>query len=114
MPPWMMQAPPPAPTPPTAAVSAPTPSPPRKQKFPAITEWLEGLDSDEDRGADSLNYQQYGGTFADIGIIRLDDLLEVETAEKLQELAKMNWGTAKRLIKFAKEDNQKLKKARVE
>ncbi|KAJ7842270.1 hypothetical protein B0H14DRAFT_3457013 [Mycena olivaceomarginata] len=78
------------------------------------SEWLEGLDSDEDCGADSLNYQQYSGTFADIGVIRLDDLLEVETAEKLQELTKMNWGTAKRLIKFPKEDNQKLKKAQVE
>lgn len=113
MPPWMMQAPgsggasqPPVPV--------PSPSPPRKRKYPAITAWLQALDSDEDRGADGQNYEQYADAFGAVGIIRLDDLLDVESAEKLQELMQMNWGTAKRLIKFAQEDRKKMKKARVD
>ncbi|KAJ7866356.1 hypothetical protein B0H13DRAFT_2066931 [Mycena leptocephala] len=114
MPPWMMQGPPGEYQAPAPATAAPTPSPPRKRKYPAITDWLQELDADEGRGADGLDYQQYANTFSSIGIIRLDDLLEVESAEKLQELTKINWGTAKRLMKFAREDRQKLKKPRVE
>jgi len=112
-PPWMMQGPvqaqvPPAPTP------AKTPSPPRKRKYPAIINWLSELDSDTDRGEDMLNYAQYSGVLNDVGIIRLDDLLEVESVEKLQQLTGMNWGTAKRLMKFAQEDRAQLKKQRTE
>jgi hypothetical protein len=114
MPPWMMQGPPGEYQAPAPATAAPTPSPPRKRKYPAITDWLQELDADEDRGADGLDYQQYANIFSSIGIIRLDDLLEVESAEKLQELTKINWGTAKRLMKFAREDRQKLKKPPIE
>jgi hypothetical protein len=32
--------------------------------------------------------------FRKIGIIRVNDLLEVESAEKLQELTELNWGLA--------------------
>ncbi|KAJ7816197.1 WD40-repeat-containing domain protein [Mycena leptocephala] len=110
MPPWMMQGPPGEYQAPAPATTAPTPSPPRKRKYPAIMDWLPELDADEDRGADGLDYQQYANIFSSIGIIHLDDLLEVESAEKLQKLTKINWGTAKRLMKFAREDRQKLKK----
>ncbi|KAJ6558814.1 hypothetical protein DFH09DRAFT_1317074 [Mycena vulgaris] len=107
-PPWMMQGPPAA-----AAAPAKTPSPPRKRKYPAIRDWLEELDSDEDRGGDMQDYGQYAGVLSDIGIIRLDDLIDVGSPEKLRELTGMNWGTAKRLIKFAQEDI-KTKKTRTE
>ncbi|KAJ7869467.1 hypothetical protein B0H14DRAFT_3440656 [Mycena olivaceomarginata] len=93
-PPWMYMAPPPWMMQPPANQATPvpakpvTPSPPRKRKlYPAIGDWLRDLDVDEDRGQDSLNYGQYAGVLKDIGIIRLDDLLEVGSTEKLQELA---------------------------
>lgn len=116
MPPWMI---PPGPSqlPQTPAPTAPInaePSPPQKRKYPAIAEWLQGLDDDEDRGEDKLDYHQYATVLNDVGIIRLDDLLEVGSVEKLQELTEMNWGTAKRLMKFAGEDKQKMKRARIE
>jgi hypothetical protein len=75
---------------------------------------LRDLDVDEDRGEDSLNYGQYADVLKDVGIIRLDDLLEVGSTEKLQELAGINWGTANRLMKFAQADTQKIKRARTE
>lgn len=110
-PPWMMQGPPVPPIPAQTPVAT-TPSPTRKRKFPAINDWLDSIDDDEDRGVDNLNYKQYADTLSNIGIIRLDDLLDVGTAEKLQELTGLNWGTAQRLFKFAKEDKAKMKKVR--
>ncbi|KAJ7310110.1 hypothetical protein DFH08DRAFT_823147 [Mycena albidolilacea] len=113
MPPWMMQAPG------SGGISqlpvpVPSPSPPCKRKYPAITAWLQALDSNEDRGADGQNYKKYADTFSAVGIIQLDDLLNVESVEKLQELMQMNWGTAKQLIKFAQEDCKKKMKAHVD
>ncbi|KAJ7257020.1 hypothetical protein C8J57DRAFT_1649150 [Mycena rebaudengoi] len=120
MPPWMMAQPPsqasggPSQAPAAVTITEPSPSPPRKRKYPAIMEWLQGLDEDEDRGEDNLNYQQFAGTLNDVGIIRLDDLLEVDTVDKLQQLTGMNWGTAKQLMKFAEEDKRKVKRARLD
>ncbi|KAJ7315400.1 hypothetical protein DFH08DRAFT_972096 [Mycena albidolilacea] len=117
-PPWMYMAPPPWMMQPPANQATPvptkpvTPSPPRKRKlYPAIGDWLRDLDVDENRGEDSLNYGQYADVLKDVGIIRLDDLLEVGSTEKLQELAGINWGTANHLMKFAQADTQKIKRA---
>ncbi|KAJ7133662.1 hypothetical protein C8R43DRAFT_956508 [Mycena crocata] len=116
MPLWMMGPPPtsaaPAANPPALAE---TPSPPRKHKYPAINDWLQALDSDENRAEDSPDfYQGFGGALIDNGIVQLDDLCEVESVEKLQVLGGMNYGTAKRVMKYAQEDKQKVKKPHVE
>ncbi|KAF8205729.1 hypothetical protein K438DRAFT_1932023 [Mycena galopus ATCC 62051] len=112
--PWMMPQGSSGPFPAPVPAAASSPSPTRKHKYPAIKAWLQDLDNNEDRGVDGQNYEQYADVFAAIGIIRLDDLLDVESLEKLQDLTHMNWGTAKRIIKFAKEDHKKLKKAHID
>lgn len=88
-------------------------------RYPAITDWLETLDVDWERGSDGLNYVQYKDVLTGnegLGLVRLDELLAIKTPEKLQELTKFNWGTASRLMRYAKEDSKKLigqaKKAR--
>lgn len=114
---------------PSAASDAPPSSPTaddsgsRKRKselsiihYPAISEWLESLDKDEERGIDDVNYAQYSTILRKEGILRLRDLLGISSVEKLQELAQLNYGTAQRLLTYAKEDETKLandaKKAR--
>ncbi|KAJ6447847.1 hypothetical protein C8R45DRAFT_1115680 [Mycena sanguinolenta] len=111
-PPWMMPGA--AAGPSQAPAPVPSPSPPRKRKYPVITGWLQDLDSDEIRGTDYQDYQQYADVFDKIGIVRLDDLLAVGSGDKLQQLTGMKWGTANRLFKFAQEDERRLKKARIE
>ncbi|KAF8146632.1 hypothetical protein K438DRAFT_1780741 [Mycena galopus ATCC 62051] len=89
--PWMMPQGSSGPFPAPVPAAASSPSPTRKRKYPAIKAWLQDLDNDEDRGVDGQNYEQYADVFAAIGIIRLDDLLDVESPEKLQDLTHMNW-----------------------
>jgi hypothetical protein len=81
---------------------------PRAIKYPHISEWLMSLDRDANRGEDDINYSQYANSLRENGIIRLDDLLAVQTAEKLQKFGEMNWGTASRLLRFAEEDRDDL------
>jgi len=69
-----------------------------------ISEWLTSLDDHADRGQDNLNFRQYSMVLFNEGIIRVDDLVDLNTAERVQAVIGSNWGTANRLLKFAKED----------
>jgi hypothetical protein len=84
------------------------PAKPRAIKFPPISDWLASLDCDANHGEDNLNYSQYADALHQNGIIQLDNLFAVQTAEKLQVLGEMNWGTASRLLGFAEEDRDDL------
>jgi hypothetical protein len=86
----------------------PQAKPPRIIKYPPISDWLATLDHDANCGEDCLDYSQYAHALCENGIIRLDDLLAVQTAEKLQALGGMNWGTVSQLLRFAKEDRDDL------
>jgi hypothetical protein len=81
---------------------------PRSIKYPLISQWLALLDGDTSRGEDNLDYSQYTDALRENGIIRLDDLLAIQTTEKLQALGGMNWGTASRLLRYAEEDRDDL------
>ncbi|KAJ3791407.1 hypothetical protein GGU11DRAFT_761627, partial [Lentinula aff. detonsa] len=116
------QYPPPPlhPTSPTRA--APTSSPPstpsKHAATPLISEWLVSLDEHAERGQDKLNFSQFAVAFWEEGIIRVDDLVDLETPERLQKLIMSNWGTANRLLKYARQEvasctKHNSKKARV-
>ncbi|KAJ3797142.1 hypothetical protein GGU11DRAFT_827474 [Lentinula aff. detonsa] len=85
--------------------SSPVSTPSKRPAMPRILEWLSSLDADQDRGKDELNYQQYNDILVSEGIIRLDDLVDLGTAEKLQNVLGSNWGTANRLMKYACKDH---------
>lgn len=78
--------------------------------YPTISEWLKSLDEHGERGLDKLDYAQYTVVLEGLGFVRLNDLLGAKTTEKLQELtqSQINWGTANRLMTFAKADEKKL------
>ncbi|RDB15211.1 hypothetical protein Hypma_004708 [Hypsizygus marmoreus] len=77
-------------------------------KYPTTRDWLTSLDNHVERGEDQLNYVQYIPIFLDAGLVRLGDILACQTPEKLRELTQINWGTANRLMDYAKEDRENL------
>ncbi|THU81647.1 hypothetical protein K435DRAFT_873091 [Dendrothele bispora CBS 962.96] len=84
-------------------------SPSRKRRlhvtYPLIGEWLTSLDADPIRGEDMVYFEQYADTLAQEGILRLGDLHDLKTPEKLMDiLPSIRWGIANRLMKFAMED----------
>lgn len=83
-------------------------------RFPPIKDWLASLDSHPTRSEadNSVYYRQHAPAFKDAGLTRLDDLLDVNEIAQLRELVNgLNWGTAKRLLKFVKEDAKELTSA---
>lgn len=84
--------------------SSPAASPAKRCIAPLIAEWLAGLDVHEERGQDQLDYVQYGQALREEGILRLDDLIDLKTPERLQAVISSKWGIANRLLKYAKED----------
>ncbi|KAH7917783.1 hypothetical protein BV22DRAFT_998012, partial [Leucogyrophana mollusca] len=86
-------------------------SPPHKRRaetafadtYPDIDDWLASLDEHATRGRKNANFRQYTNKLVSNGIEELGDLLELST-EKLQDLGGMNFGTANRLLRFARED----------
>ncbi|THU91112.1 hypothetical protein K435DRAFT_863705 [Dendrothele bispora CBS 962.96] len=98
-------------------------SPSRKRRlhvtYPLIGEWLTSLDADPIRGEDMVYFEQYADTLAQEGILRLGDLHDLKTPEKLMDiLPSIRWGIANRLMKFAMEDidcyEQEVKQNRTE
>jgi hypothetical protein len=81
--------------------------------------WFVDLDLDEVRGADSLGFVQFVDPFAREGLLRLDDVSSFDSAMELRTTFPgiLNIGTARRLLKYAKEDAaeliRKAKRARV-
>ncbi|KAF9067393.1 hypothetical protein BDP27DRAFT_1422950 [Rhodocollybia butyracea] len=61
-------------------------------------------DEQKERGNDSVNYARFDGVLRDEGILRIDDLLDLRTADHLQRMLGCNWGTANRIMRYAKED----------
>lgn len=90
----------PVPSSPTSSAILPT----KRSITPLIAEWLAGLDAHEERGQDQLNYVQYGQALKEEGILRLDDLIDLKTPERLQNVISSKWGIANRLLKYAKQD----------
>jgi len=92
---------------PTPTPFTPTPSLKRCQEEPVdvpdLDVWLASLDAHAIRGKNNINYVQYLTKFGEHGLIDLQDL-EGLSAEKLQELCGMPFGTANRLVKFVAED----------
>lgn len=72
---------------------------------PHLDEWLHQLDADPARGMDQQNYQQYGPSFAHLGLLRLDDLLPLTVNDLCGLIPGMSVGVAGRLIRFASEDH---------
>jgi len=93
-------------------ISAPTPFMPtptlkRHQEgivdVPDLDVWLASVDAHVIRGKNNINYLQYLAKFSEHSLLDLQDL-EGLSAEKLQELCGMPFGTANRLVKFVAED----------
>lgn len=99
---------PPAPPPVSPAKAAPASSPPstpsKHAATPLISEWLVSLDEHTERGQDKLDFSRFAFAFLQEGIIRVDDLVDLETPERVQKLIMSNWGTANRLLKYTKQD----------
>ncbi|KAG6882682.1 hypothetical protein C0992_010978 [Termitomyces sp. T32_za158] len=72
-----------------------------------ITTWLKSLDTDLICGKLSLDYAQYAPSLITAGFLNLSDMVDL-SVEELIKYGKMNVGTAKRVIKFAAADHQKL------
>ncbi|KAJ3739917.1 hypothetical protein DFH05DRAFT_1463488 [Lentinula detonsa] len=87
-----------------APASSPPSTPSKHAVTPLISEWLVSLDEDAERGQDKLNFSQFAFAFLEEGIIRVDDLVDLETPERLQKLIMSNWGTANRLLKYARQE----------
>ncbi|KAJ7049162.1 hypothetical protein C8F01DRAFT_1093765 [Mycena amicta] len=111
---WNMGFPPHTQSTSSSALTITTPSPTRKRKYPTTAHWLRNLDDDEDRGADGDNYQQYLDVLEKNGLTKLDDLVAVDDTEKLVKITGFSWGVASRMLRFAKEDDRKLKKKRTD
>ncbi|KAJ7735284.1 hypothetical protein DFH07DRAFT_780075 [Mycena maculata] len=80
---------------------------------PSIWTWLASLDSDtEDRGrhAGKINYSSYSLKFDDNGMYNLTDMEGVD-ATQLSSLIGAPIGIAQRMVKYAKEDLEKLSNA---
>lgn len=94
-------------SPAAAASSAPaSPAPPKCSATisPLIADWLVLLDSDGDHGRDNLHFSQYETALTGYGVIWLEDLVDLKTAEHVECVIQSNWGTANWLLKYAKED----------
>ncbi|KAJ3979391.1 hypothetical protein F5890DRAFT_1637744 [Lentinula detonsa] len=70
----------------SSPASSPIAPPSKRSIAPLISEWLAGLDAHEERGRDQLNYVQHGEALGDEGILRLDDLVDLKTPERLQNV----------------------------
>ncbi|KAJ3781130.1 hypothetical protein GGU10DRAFT_336626, partial [Lentinula aff. detonsa] len=81
-----------------ALASSPPSTPSKHAAMPLISEWLVSLDEDAEHGQDKLNFSQFAFTFLEEGIIQVDDLVDLETPERLQKLIMSNWGTANCLL----------------
>ena len=74
--------------------------------FPALDEWLSGLDKHLLRGRDNQNYARFSTYFIEEGFLRLDDITGL-TGKEICDMFKaygINLGTANRLVRWAKED----------
>lgn len=76
--------------------------------YPDIDAWLASLDSDDVRGKKQLNFSQYIEKLHGNGILDLEDLLSL-SLDQLQEFSGMNFGTANRVMNYAKDDSTDLR-----
>lgn len=75
--------------------------------YPLVSDWLQGLTSDEMRGRDNVDYTAFTEKLTNNGILRLDDLTRFSQTD-LCGLAGMNIGTAARIADWAKADKGSL------
>lgn len=89
-----------------AATGLPSPHGQKRSAAPNTTDiqtWLSEIDTDPIRGRHNVNYGQYGLVLMDKGIVDVSDLAMLPP-EKLEEFTGMNFGTANRILVYAKDD----------
>jgi hypothetical protein len=74
---------------------------------PSIGNWLSSLDADTTRSRHLIFYQQYTQAFENNAILDLMDMEDL-TESEITQLTGAPLGSAKRLVKYAKEDIAKL------
>lgn len=79
----------------------------RAVEYPRIEQWLLNIENDGVRNADNVPYAEVTDTLVDHGILRLDDLARL-SLQTLQDLSRLNVGTAGRILEWAATDKSQL------